>query len=225
MTTLDPTHIPGLHITSDRSTGQAVQTSVPAPASGEGKEEQGTSALHKLAQELAEANRKRREAKGKDVEHKHEHEEHGERVPIPPIPDLRFEQGVLASLRPFIHRVPLPSSSSSSSSTLSTEGEKRTATAEKTALASTSLTAEGPNEAGRAEVDVFDLSEGVRVEWGQVAFVLVRDQVIFPLLQGALWAVGGYYLSAVWQWNRARLDAGSKGLPRPSLLKSLGFRA
>ncbi|GAA5893029.1 hypothetical protein JCM6882_006919 [Rhodosporidiobolus microsporus] len=273
MTTLDPTHIPGLHLSDDRTTGQAVRTSVPASApapaqttsekggqegegQGEGEEGEGeVSALRSLSERLAEADRRRREergaaqAPGARGPAKRSHRQRGDdsddedgdgeededRVPIPPIPDLRYEQGVLASIRPFIHRVAAPSSSSSpfsssAPSAASTSGEKPKPALEKTvettALATTSLTAEGPGKGGEeGEVNVFDLGGEVRVEWGRVAWVLGRDQIIFPLLQGILWALGGYYLSAFWSWNRARLDASSRGLPRPSLLRSVGIRS
>ncbi|GAA6040726.1 hypothetical protein JCM8097_000897 [Rhodosporidiobolus ruineniae] len=238
MTTLDPSHLPGLNYTHDRTTGQAVQTSVPASSSSSSE----PSALRTLSERLAEADRKRRARSGRGKAPRHAEDDSSdeddearadERVPVPPIPDLRFEQGVLASLRPFIHRVPRPSSSSSSSSSspssasLPPPAEKTTASAEKQALVSTSLTAESSGQAGATagELDVFDLSEGVRVEWGRVGYVLLRDQVVFPLLHGILWALGGYYLSAFWSWNRARLDASARGLPRPSLLRSLGVRA
>jgi hypothetical protein len=140
-----------------------------------------------LSEQLAEASRKRREGKGKAVEGRAEDDddsddEEEDRVAVPPIPDLRFEQGVLASLRPFIHRIALsPSSSSSSSSAAvsSSETEKRIDAAEKEALVSTDSTAEGSGKAGEGEgvADVFDLTEGIRVEWGQVSYVLLRDQV------------------------------------------------
>ncbi|GAA5838392.1 hypothetical protein JCM11251_004923 [Rhodosporidiobolus azoricus] len=254
MTSLDPTHIPGFHLTSDRSTGQAVRTSVPAPPhhekdeKGQGEEAEEVSALRTLSEKLAHADRVRKEKRdakhlveGRDAKPRRRSkrsvldsdDDDGEddgRVPIPPIPDLRFEQGVLASIRPFIHRLSPPASSASSSasarpSSSSTDSEKLKRTAEETVLATTSLTAEGTGKAGdEGEVNVFDLRDAVRVEWGRVAWVLSRDQVIYPLLQGVLWAVGGYYLSAFWQWNRARLDASSRGLPRPSLLRSLGIR-
>ncbi|GAA6000155.1 hypothetical protein JCM10207_007882 [Rhodosporidiobolus poonsookiae] len=246
MTTLDPSHIPGLNFTSDRTTGQAVHTSVPSTS----VDSSSPSALKSLSERLAEADRKRRErrdSKSKaarraddDGEDEESDDEDDARVPVPPIPDLRFEQGVLTSLRPFIHRTSAlaPSASSAASSSTppsanstaaapSAAHEKTAEAAEKQALATTSLTAEGPAQAGdaAAQVDVFDLTEGIRVEWGKVAYVLLRDQVVFPLLQGALWAVGGYYLSAAWSWNRARVDARSKGLPAPSLMRSLGIPA
>ncbi|GAA5994063.1 hypothetical protein JCM11641_005960, partial [Rhodosporidiobolus odoratus] len=224
---LDLTHLPGLHLTSDPSTGQAVQTSVPAD-----------DGLRGLSDKLAEADRKRRSqrsgsvGKGRDVERTEGRRrgEQLERVPVPAVPDLRFEQGVLASLRPFIHRLsPLPTASLPSPSPSS---EAKTAATEKAVLVTTDLTAEGTRQAGgtgegsgREEADVFDLMDGVRVQWAKVGWVVTRDQVIFPLLQGVLWCVGGYYLSAFLSWNRARVHARSLNLPKPSLLRSLGIRA
>ncbi|BGP44823.1 hypothetical protein JCM10450v2_000638 [Rhodotorula kratochvilovae] len=212
MTTLDPSHIPGLHRTDDPKTGQAVYNSV--------------SPLHALSGHLAEQDRafrpRRRRADSLDADDEDassddEDDHRRERVPVPPIPDLRFEQGVLASIRPFLHRA------DGSGEADSGAGEKkgRLAAAEKGALASANLTAEG-GAAGEGPSDVF---MAPRIEWSKVTYVLLRDQVIFPLLQGVLWGVAGFYLGAVWDWNKGRLAAKARGSGRPSLLRSVGIGA
>ncbi|GLB42178.1 hypothetical protein LshimejAT787_1101930 [Lyophyllum shimeji] len=38
-------------------------------------------------------------------------------------------------------------------------------------------------------------SEVIEIQWGRVAWITTRDQVISPLLQGALWALASYFLT------------------------------
>jgi len=81
-----------------------------------------------------------------------ENQEHGGRVKLPPIPDLRFEQGYLKSLLPFVHKI----ESTPASNTIP-----------------------------------------FAIEWSDVAWVTVRDQMISPLAQGLVWGVTSYYLRPV----------------------------
>ncbi|KWU45345.1 hypothetical protein RHOSPDRAFT_32968 [Rhodotorula sp. JG-1b] len=154
-----------------------------------------------------------------------ESEDGTERIPVPPIPDLRYEQGVLASLQPFLHRVPAPATATGDQTAgYETEKhERKVETAEKVSLAARNLTAEGTDDSDRPS-DIF--LGPLRIEWTRVAYVIVRDQVLSPLIQGVLWGVAGFYLSALWSWNKARIAAARSGVPsrRPSLLASLGFR-
>mgnify|MGYP007100404798 CR=1 FL=1 len=92
---------------------------------------------------------------------------------------MRFEQGVLASIRPFLHRAdadPAPAAADEGG-----EGEKKgkLRAAEKGALASANLTAEG-GPRGESPSDIF--MAPLRIQWSQVSYVLVRDQVRLPLL-------------------------------------------
>ncbi|BGP28893.1 hypothetical protein JCM10296v2_000629 [Rhodotorula toruloides] len=224
MSSLDPSHVPGLHKTDDRTTGQAVYDSV--------------SPLHSLSSRLAERDREEgrvgeREKAGRrrrryedEAEDSDEEDDREERIPVPPIPDLRYEQGVLASIRPFLHRIDAGDDESQQrqGEGEGAEKEKKVLTAEKSALASAQLTAEGSSKRESAS-DV--LMAPLRIEWSKVTYVIVRDQVVFPLLQGIAWGVAGFYLSALWDWNKARLAVKKSGNPyarTPSLLASLGIR-
>ncbi|BGO96677.1 hypothetical protein RTBOTA2_000562 [Rhodotorula toruloides] len=221
MSSLDPSHVPGLHKTDDRTTGQAVYDSV--------------SPLHSLSSRLAERDReegrvgekekagRRRRRYEDEEEDSDEEDDREERIPVPPIPDLRYEQGVLASIRPFLHRID-DNNAGELQAGEATEKEKKVLTAEKSALASAQLTAEGSSKRESAS-DV--LMAPLRIEWSKVTYVIVRDQVVFPLLQGIAWGVAGFYLSALWDWNKARLAVKKSGNPyarTPSLLASLGIR-
>ncbi|TNY21798.1 hypothetical protein DMC30DRAFT_415659 [Rhodotorula diobovata] len=228
MTSVDPSHIPGLHKTRDNKTGQAVYDSV--------------SPLHSLSNHLAHQDRsthRRRPSPpprhsapdSDDSDHSDDDDDDDDdddtlrdKVPIPPIPDLRFEQGVLASIRPFLHRADLAAASSSSPSSSDDKQKKgKLYAAEKGALASANLTAEGGRGGPEGESPSDVLMAPLRIEWTKVTYVLLRDQVVFPLLQGILWGCAGFYLSQAWSWNKARLAAKAEGKPRPSLLRSVGI--
>lgn len=90
-----------------------------------------------------------------------------ERRRIPPVPDLRFEYSYTRSVSQYVHvdRVPPPSS----------EKGKEKAT-------------DGDEEQDSSAVAV-GAGELVRVDWGRVIWITTRDQVISPLVQGALWCV------------------------------------
>ncbi|GAA5911859.1 hypothetical protein JCM8208_002462 [Rhodotorula glutinis] len=226
MTSLDPTHVPGLQRDGNPRTGQAVYDSV--------------SPLHSLSHHLAHEDRSSssststsasrrprppRQSASDDDDDDSDRDSGSDdgvldKVPIPPIPDLRFEQGVLASIRPFLHRADADADADEDDSSDEKKGKLRAA--EKGALASANLTAEGGPK-GESPSDIF--MAPLRIQWSQVSYVLVRDQVVFPLLQGILWGVAGFYLSSAWDWNKARLAAKSSGTARPSLLRSVGLGA
>lgn len=114
---------------------------------------------------------------------------------MPPIPDLRYEQGVLASIRPFIHRVTKDEGKGVAAAAGSVQGGESEKDSEKEkkekeneqelqaeevgAMVTIAMTAEGARD-GKPDIFVAPL----RIEWGQVVYVIVRDQVIYPLLQG-----------------------------------------
>lgn len=76
-----------------------------------------------------------------------------------PIPDLRFEYTYLKRIVPYVH--------------VQRRGEDK------------GKGKEGEETAESAEGG----QEVVTVEWGKVIWITTRDQVISPLLQGALWYV------------------------------------
>jgi len=105
------------------------------------------------------------------------HEEHLHRARLPVIPDLRFEYSYLRSIRQYIE-FQLPTDS---------PGRE-------------SIEREAPEDPSYVQVDHMEKIKGkakevVHIQWNRVAWVTMRDQVISPLLQGALWAVASYCLS------------------------------
>lgn len=119
------------------------------------------------------AARRRRRYEDDEDEDSDEEEDREERIPVPPIPDLRYEQGVLASIRPFLHRIDGDESGQRQGGE-GAEKEKKVLTAEKSALASAQLTAEGSSKRESAS-DA--LMAPLRIEWSKVTYVIVRDQV------------------------------------------------
>jgi hypothetical protein len=118
-----------------------------------------------------------------DLSELSEHDQHRStslsRALLPVIPDLRFEQSYLKSIKGFIH----VKEESQELRVLDEKGKGK----EKADLAQ-----EGQDQ--RSQVirkDVRPIINSshhlVRIEWSQVAWITARDQVISPLLQGALW--------------------------------------
>ncbi|KAH8929164.1 hypothetical protein BT69DRAFT_1276585 [Atractiella rhizophila] len=101
---------------------------------------------------------------------------HKSRIPLPPIPDLRFEQGYLKSLSPFI--------SVKNGKELSKRNEHLADDTEQVALVS-----EGPYKAWLEE------EEELEIQWKSVLYITFRDQLLSPLLQGAVWGVGSLLLA------------------------------
>ncbi|GJN91642.1 hypothetical protein Rhopal_004665-T1 [Rhodotorula paludigena] len=228
MTSLDPSHVPGLQRTSDPKTGQAVYDSVGLHGLSARLAEQDRASRPHASGSTPRRTRRRRDpldfsdsdSDASDDSDAPLRRSRPEQIPVPPIPDLRYEQGVLASIRPFLHRA----DGAAGARVAAEAGEKsgKVATAEKAALASAALTAEG---AAQDEPPSDVLMAGLRIEWSKVSYVILRDQVVFPLLQGVLWGVAGFYLNAAWNWNKTRLAYKAQGIPerRPGLLPSLGF--
>ncbi|CDO70512.1 hypothetical protein BN946_scf184569.g55 [Trametes cinnabarina] len=100
-----------------------------------------------------------------------------ERRRIPPVPDLRFEYSYIRSVAPYIH---VDRTSSKPSSQLTSEKGKERALPD------------GELDEVRVKTAVARATEIVRVDWGQVLWITTRDQIISPLLQGALWYVLDY---------------------------------
>ncbi|KAF8962575.1 hypothetical protein BDZ97DRAFT_1662706 [Flammula alnicola] len=134
---------------------------------------------------------------------KHVHTEgynsHHARARLPVIPDLRFEYSYLRSIRPYVEveveRVGGASENPYTEvelvdQTLVEEGyEKLDTSLEITRIEKeTEVTVVRPSApSGPSEI--------IRVQWKKVIWVTMRDQVISPLLQGALWALASYYLT------------------------------
>lgn len=173
MTTLDLSHLP---VGDSERTGQALHTSVPVqPASSSRAVSDSSLDSGDEAERRGYRARRRRQ--------KREARRRG-RVPIPPIPDLRYEEGLLLSLKPFIHR-----SGPLYADVAADKGKGKEQAVENAAIVR-----------GAAE----DLFAGpISIDWGPALWVIMRDQVQYalrssadrvqmlsPLVQGALWLVG-----------------------------------
>ncbi|ORY32225.1 hypothetical protein BCR39DRAFT_41625 [Naematelia encephala] len=99
---------------------------------------------------------------------------------MPPLPDLRFEQSYLLSIRPFLK--PRPNAA--------TAAEKGPVPAEGAHTETKSLVASSDDD------KVFHWGRQVDVDWGMVSWVTLRDQVLSPLVQGALWGWAALFLGA-----------------------------
>ncbi|KAJ6598488.1 hypothetical protein DFH09DRAFT_1394840 [Mycena vulgaris] len=51
----------------------------------------------------------------------------------------------------------------------------------------------------------------VEIQWQDVAWVTVRDQVLSPLVQGALWAIAGYFLTPFYGQARSFIPSPPEG--------------
>ncbi|KAH7908379.1 hypothetical protein BJ138DRAFT_1157800 [Hygrophoropsis aurantiaca] len=101
-----------------------------------------------------------------------------------PIPDLRFEQIYLSRIRSCLHIEPRSSSSK----------EKEKEHDPVIDLASPENQAKAVYAAATHASPLVDSSQEItRIEWGNVAWITVRDQVIMPLLQGMVWGVVSQY--------------------------------
>jgi len=120
---------------------------------------------------------------------------HPHRLPV--IPDLRFEYSYLRSIRPYVSVERISSVVPEARSTMNIE------LAEEHGYVSL-----GPEGKERVfpegdELTVFEPepttvagpTEVIHVQWQKIAWVTIRDQVISPFLQGALWALASYYWS------------------------------
>ncbi|EIW55309.1 uncharacterized protein TRAVEDRAFT_153692 [Trametes versicolor FP-101664 SS1] len=101
-----------------------------------------------------------------------------ERRRIPPVPDLRFEYSYVRSVAPYVH---IEQMSSEQASIPTSEKGKEKAVEGVDAV-------EPTTGATRQVTDV------VRVDWGRIVWITTRDQVISPLVQGALWGVASHFL-------------------------------
>ncbi|KII84273.1 hypothetical protein PLICRDRAFT_358975 [Plicaturopsis crispa FD-325 SS-3] len=111
---------------------------------------------------------------------------------LPVIPDLRFEQSYLRSIAAYVHVSP-------GDETHAKDAAWRRESGEVAAL---------PSPAHRV----------VSIDWGNVVWVTARDQVLSPLLQGALWGVASQYLRPLLSLAGAQFRSlfnagGSKHLP------------
>lgn len=112
-------------------------------------------------------------------EHWDDHSHHHQRRRIAALPDLRFEQSYLRSVRPYVHveRV------STFDSEVSSKDEKG-----KTVAQPEDDTLHHEISSGT----VIRKEEDIQIQWANVLWVTTKDQVLSPLIQGALWCVLHY---------------------------------
>lgn len=101
---------------------------------------------------------------------------HNPRSRLPVIPDLRFEYSYLRSIRPYIQLERFTSSSAPTDARLE-DHEYETI----------NIPGDEREPKGNHKISVSPTSEIIHVQWGKVIWITVRDQVVSPLLQGALW--------------------------------------
>ncbi|KAG1823431.1 uncharacterized protein BJ212DRAFT_1444586 [Suillus subaureus] len=110
-----------------------------------------------------------------------------------PIPDIRFEQTYLSRVQTCLHVEEIAGKGGGVDSPLSTDD---------------SLTA-----ATHVSPIITSSQQITRIDWGKLAWVTVRDQVIMPLLQGMLWGVVGTYYHPFVDIMKSSL----RGKPAPPL--------
>ncbi|KAF4583423.1 hypothetical protein EYR40_010877 [Pleurotus pulmonarius] len=90
---------------------------------------------------------------------------------IPAIPDLRFENSYLRSIRPFfyVRRI-----------YVAPDAKEPDYDHADVALAASHKAA---------------ISEEIIIDWAKVLWITTRDQVISPFLQGAVWGIAGHFLA------------------------------
>ncbi|TFK32341.1 hypothetical protein BDQ12DRAFT_638886 [Crucibulum laeve] len=114
---------------------------------------------------------------------------HPHRARLPVIPDLRFEHSYLRSIRPYIQVRKLSNSENSQKRREESEDEPGY---EKVDL---SIVDKGKGKELEPTAIPAVVGEVVDIQWNKVIWITTRDQVISPLLQGALWALASYFLT------------------------------
>ncbi|KAI0918513.1 hypothetical protein AcV5_002487 [Taiwanofungus camphoratus] len=116
---------------------------------------------------------------------------HSQRHHIPAVPDLRFEQSYLRSIAPYVRIERLKVEGND-------EKGKRKA-----------VEANGEREGdGSVVVPVASVPrETIQIQWGQMLWITTRDQVVSPLLQGALWGVAREFLHPMMSILRAQIQS------------------
>jgi len=127
-----------------------------------------------------------------DAQHGHPH-----RAKLPVIPDLRFEYSYLRSIRPYVDIKRIGSSPEAEPTTVERVDKALMEEGYETLDASLGFHGKEAEEGfGEGKVTVVKgPREVISVQWQKVLWVTMRDQVISPLLQGALWALASYYLT------------------------------
>lgn len=124
------------------------------------------------------------------------------------LPDLRFEQGYLMSIMPFFHF---------------DRAKASTIEPENAAYHASSKRPEDPDldqnrncgstlKASGTEDNEYYFGSNFSVEWKMIIFVTLRDQLIYPLLQGCLWGSASLLLSHIGKarWHSRKKSSTSR---------------
>ncbi|CAO1614326.1 unnamed protein product [Sympodiomycopsis kandeliae] len=104
------------------------------------------------------------------------------------IPDLRFEQSYIASIRGFIHELE-PEEAEDEKREAIELSEKETPNDGKTSRPPAIVEARSPK--GEPELWIGRL----RIDWLPLLKATIRDQFLSPMIQGALWGIVGLFLN------------------------------
>jgi len=124
----------------------------------------------------------------------HKHSTPDSRSRLPVIPDLRFEYSYLRSVLPYIQI----ERSTTASVLTDLHPADPAHEYERINIPGDQEETEGNDKIllpTQATTTPILASEIIRVQWGKVIWITVRDQVVSPLLQGALWALASYYIT------------------------------
>lgn len=114
---------------------------------------------------------------------------HPPRLPV--IPDLRFEYSYLRSIRPYVsvERISAPDARSKMNVEFIAEDDYISLGAEGKEK---KLLVEDKRMLLKLQSPVSSPREIIHLQWPKIFWVTMRDQVISPFLQGALWCVLGF---------------------------------
>lgn len=109
---------------------------------------------------------------------------------LPVIPDLRFESSYVRSVRRYVEVERVGPSTETGTAPVNADLLRHTLVEDDFERIEEEADRERRGLRGqKGEVAVAGSSEIIRVRWKSVIWVTVRDQVISPLIQGALWSV------------------------------------
>ena len=107
---------------------------------------------------------------------------------LPVIPDLRFEYSYLRRVRPYV-QIERSTTTSASASVLTNvhHPDDPAHEYERINIPGDQKETEGNDKTLSPTTPMIPASEIIHVQWEKIVWITVRDQVVSPLLQGALW--------------------------------------
>ncbi|TEB34302.1 hypothetical protein FA13DRAFT_79701 [Coprinellus micaceus] len=133
---------------------------------------------------------------GRHHDHRHTHAAaHPNPRLVPAIPDLRFEYSYLRSIKPYVKITrttevqPVRQGPSKGGSESLGVGDDDDRSYEKVQFSDKEV--EEVKESGVVSLT----KEVIEVQWGKVLWATTRDQLLSPLIQGALWAIASHCLT------------------------------